>query len=127
MRINIITGGSRGDIQPFVSLALGLKAAGHDPVITTQSNFAEWIIGLGIDYRPMEGNVRELMESEDGIKLMESKGLGTFKRLRDLVEPVMRQSIQGVLESLPGSELLIGTFGSYAPVMSLSEKYGIPW
>jgi sterol 3beta-glucosyltransferase len=127
MRINIITGGSRGDIQPFVPLALGLKAAGHDPVITTQSNFEEWITGLGIDYRPMEGNVREMLESEDGIKLMESKGLDTFKRLRDLVEPVMRQSIKGLLASVPGSELMIGTFGTYAPVMSLSEKYGIPW
>src|SRR5687767_8846107 len=123
MRINIITGGSRGDIQPFVPLALGLKAAGHNPVITTHSNFEAWITGLGIDFMPMEGNVRELLESEEGIQLMESRGLETFKRLRALVEPVIRQSMEGLLASIPGSELLIGTFGTYAPVMSVSEKH----
>ena len=36
MRITIIAAGSRGDVQPFVALAQGLKKAGYKVTIRTE-------------------------------------------------------------------------------------------
>ena len=35
MRIAIQTLGTRGDVQPYVALGLGLRRAGHDVVLAT--------------------------------------------------------------------------------------------
>jgi hypothetical protein len=37
MRVAIHTLGTRGDVQPYVALALGLKAAGHEVLIAAPS------------------------------------------------------------------------------------------
>ena len=39
MKITILTIGSRGDIQPFVALAIGLKNKGHQVSIATHHPF----------------------------------------------------------------------------------------
>jgi hypothetical protein len=43
MRITILTIGSRGDIQPFIALALGLQKAGHDVKIATHEAFYDYV------------------------------------------------------------------------------------
>lgn len=40
MHITILTIGSRGDVQPFIALGLGLKQAGHHVQLATHSNFS---------------------------------------------------------------------------------------
>ena len=39
MRVNILTIGTRGDVQPYIALGLGLKAAGHEATIATLAEF----------------------------------------------------------------------------------------
>ncbi len=127
MRINFIIGGSRGDIQPFIPLALGLQRAGYTVQITTHSDYRDWVCGYGIEYAQMEGNARAIMESEQGLRLVESKGLGTLRELARLTEPLARQATHDILAAAPGSDLLVGSFSSYGPVYSVAQKLGIPW
>mgnify|MGYP001145233062 CR=1 FL=1 len=39
MKLTIATAGSRGDAQPYVALALGLRAAGHEVKIAGDPEF----------------------------------------------------------------------------------------
>lgn len=39
MRIAIMAMGSRGDVQPYITLGKGLKAAGHRVRLATHENF----------------------------------------------------------------------------------------
>ena len=39
MHITILTVGSRGDVQPFIALGVGLKQAGHQVRLATHYNF----------------------------------------------------------------------------------------
>ena len=39
MKICILTFGTRGDVQPYVALGRGLKAAGHEVTIATLMEF----------------------------------------------------------------------------------------
>jgi sterol 3beta-glucosyltransferase len=43
MRICLITIGSRGDVQPFIALSLGLMGRGHDVTLAVQENFQDFV------------------------------------------------------------------------------------
>ena len=50
MKILVITIGSRGDVNPFLLLALKLKSAGHDVVFCASENFRNLVEGQGIKF-----------------------------------------------------------------------------
>lgn len=50
MRIKIVTGGSRGDIQPYVALGLGLQRAGHMVKLIANPEYQEFISSYGLDF-----------------------------------------------------------------------------
>ena len=49
MHIAIIALGSRGDVQPYVALGVGLKAAGHSVRLVTHENFAPLAAAHGLE------------------------------------------------------------------------------
>lgn len=55
MHCTILALGSRGDVQPMLALALGLKAHGHAVRVAAPADFAEWITGLGLDFFRLTG------------------------------------------------------------------------
>src|SRR3954471_15648332 len=49
MNILIIALGTRGDVQPYIALALGLQKAGHQVTICTVSNFRSFVEEYGLN------------------------------------------------------------------------------
>lgn len=47
LHFTFLTIGSRGDVQPYISLSKGLMADGHKCRIATHAEFKEWIEGVG--------------------------------------------------------------------------------
>lgn len=46
LRFTCLTIGSRGDVQPYIALAKGLKADGHRVKIATHLEFKDWVEGV---------------------------------------------------------------------------------
>jgi sterol 3beta-glucosyltransferase len=65
MKVAIISVGSRGDLQPFVALGLGLQAAGHEVVIISSKNEAEFVRDYGLTFYALNVDIKNLMESEE--------------------------------------------------------------
>ncbi|KAJ9093731.1 hypothetical protein QFC21_006327 [Naganishia friedmannii] len=61
-RFALLTIGSRGDIQPYIALGLGLMKDGHQVVIVTHDEFKSWIEGYGIEHRQAGGDPAALMK-----------------------------------------------------------------
>lgn len=57
-----LTIGSRGDVQPYIALCLGLKKAGHQVTIVTHEEYKAWIEGFGIKHRTAGGDPGMLMK-----------------------------------------------------------------
>lgn len=57
-----LTIGSRGDVQPYIALGLGLKEEGHRVTIVTHAEYKPWIEGFGLQHRPAGGDPGELMK-----------------------------------------------------------------
>jgi sterol 3beta-glucosyltransferase len=51
MRVLLSALGSSGDVEPFIALAQGLIAAGHEPLLATGEVFAERAATLGIPFK----------------------------------------------------------------------------
>lgn len=62
-RLNIVIQvvGSRGDVQPFVSLGLTLQKFGHRVRLATHPTFQRFVEGLGLEFFSIGGDPAQLM------------------------------------------------------------------
>jgi sterol 3beta-glucosyltransferase len=67
VHITILTVGSRGDVQPYLALAAGLRQAGYQVRVATHRPFQAAVHQRGLEFRPVAGNPRELLESDAGL------------------------------------------------------------
>lgn len=61
--IAILTYGSRGDVEPFLALAVGLRKAGHCIRMAAPAPFAPHIEAQGLDFEPIQGSPSELAQA----------------------------------------------------------------
>ena len=81
MRFCLVTYGSRGDVQPFIALALGLKANGHAVTLAAPGNFSELIESFGIDCYPLHGDSEALVNSPECLRVIQSGSNIGFVRM----------------------------------------------
>src|SRR5690606_656069 len=74
MKILITTLGSRGDVQPYLALAVGLQQAGHKVTLAAPQTFAPWIQSYGVDVAPVQFNphaaMQKLGQAHGGLRAM---------------------------------------------------------
>ena len=61
MHLVIVTAGSRGDVQPYLALAVAARDAGHRVTLATHAGFRDWIEGYGVGFRPLHGDPRAVL------------------------------------------------------------------
>ncbi len=96
MRITIMTVGSRGDVEPCLALALGLKQAGYDVTLATGPNFQSLIIGHGIRFALLRWDALDLFQSQEGQRELEGNRLSSLWH----TPPMERARWQRVLDDV---------------------------
>ncbi len=66
MNVAPLTLGTRGDVQPYVALAVGLKEAGHEVTLVTGKGFEATVSGRGLRYVALDVDLLELAQSQEG-------------------------------------------------------------
>lgn len=66
MRVLLFGFGSRGDVQPFIALGTGLKAAGYDVAVAAGTNFRGLVEGAGLAYESIRVDVERFMQEDIG-------------------------------------------------------------
>ncbi|NJM57758.1 MAG: glycosyltransferase family 1 protein [Synechococcales cyanobacterium RU_4_20] len=129
MRITILTVGSRGDIQPYLALALRLKAVGYEVCIATEQIYQAWITQEGIKYAFLPGNSKELHANEAWFKLLEETDsrpiLSAYRAYREFLLPTLRELLDAAWEACQGSDVILSLPTVYAG-SHIAEKLGIP-
>ena len=132
MNILIITVGSRGDVQPFVALGNGLKAAGHTVTICTCSKFESFITRYGLQYGYLTDELLKLIETDVGRKAIEDTlglwgAIKTMIKMIKLTKPINRRMILESWDAARTAEpdLIIFHFKALGAV-SIAEKLKIP-
>ncbi|WP_455274445.1 glycosyltransferase [Rhizobium herbae] len=90
MRVAIHTLGTRGDVQPYVALALGLQARGHEVQIAAPVQFEGFVRGNNLSFVPLPGDFLALLDTPEGkAAVAGGKGFGAGLKLLKHVKPMM--------------------------------------
>jgi sterol 3beta-glucosyltransferase len=122
MNISILTLGTRGDVQPYVALGLGLQRAGHYVKLITDSGFAALVRDHGLSFTPLETGIIQLAQSAQGKAAMAGKGR---LRLMKEVMPMLRRMMDDTWVAAQDSDAVI----YHAKILSgihIAEKLNVP-
>jgi len=81
VKICILTIGTRGDVQPYIALGLGLKAAGHEVTISTLDEFKPLVLQYDLLHDSLRGDFLKAAQSAVG-----QKGGNPLRLIRQYVE-----------------------------------------
>ncbi|MGI9175888.1 MAG: glycosyltransferase [Rhodothermales bacterium] len=125
MNITILTAGTRGDVQPFVALALGLQEAGHRVTLAAEAGFAPLITGHGVPHAPLRADFQALATSEEGRGALGGNPLAILRALRTSVLPSARALLEDAWAAAQGADVLVCHPKTLAGP-HLAEKLDVP-
>ena len=131
-KILIATYGSRGDVEPFLALAIGLKARGQSVALLTSSRFSGWIRQWGIEALEMSDAALAQIETEDGRAMLDGgtpfhKRIRAARRLTAKAGPLAEQMIEDTWRAAQAFEPEMIVF--HPKLMAaphIAEKMAIP-
>ncbi|MGB8981094.1 MAG: glycosyltransferase [Anaerolineales bacterium] len=123
MKIAILTYGSRGDVQPLLALALGLKERGHSVRLAAPLRFKNFIEEQGVGFVPLAG------DPEDLSRRLNDAGYNFIKMVRELMNhavgigaDVLRQT-EAACQDV---DLILHTFTHAVGAHTLAREKKIP-
>lgn len=112
--------GSRGDVQPMLALALGLRARGHEVRIGAPPNFADWIAAHGFGFTPIGSDMEaDLRRHGDRVQ-------SALHQMRILRTEIVPQQFAALTELCADADLVVGA-GLQAAGPSVAEARGVPY
>src|SRR5688500_14706034 len=123
MQITILTYGSRGDVQPFLPLSLGLIERGHAVKLAAPFRFKKLVEEYGINFVPLAG------DPEDLSRRLNDAGHNFIRIIRELMShaieigaDVWRQTEVACSDA----DLIIHSFTHLVGAHTLAREKNIP-
>ncbi len=123
MKITILTYGSRGDVQPFIPLSLGLIAGGHTVKLAAPWRFKDLVEGYGIPFVPLAG------EPQDLSRRFNDAGNNIIKMIGGMMDYVMEIAVDVLNQteaSCEDADMIIHTFLHAVGAHTYARERGIP-
>lgn len=125
-RISIQTMGTRGDVQPYVALGMGLRAAGFDVTIATAPQFGGFVTAHGLAFAPLPGDMIDLINTPTGKAAMSGGNkIGAMFKLLKQARPMFEGLLDAQWAAAQGADYIV-----YHPKAiggaAIAEKLGIP-
>jgi len=123
MKITILTYGSRGDVQPFLALAVGLQKAGHTVKLVAPHRFAGFVGAYEIPIVPLVGDPEIISQ-----RLNDAGGnpIRMVRAMSDYVFSIADQVARQAFAACEDVDLIIHSFLFTTGGHSLARKLGIP-
>ena len=130
-KVVISTAGSLGDLNPFIALALELKARGYEPLIASQDEFRAKIEAEGIDFHALRPGVEdvkgELGIDEQTIFRKATNGSSGLPFLvRRIAMPFLRRAYEDMMSATQGASLVVTHPSAFAARLA-AENRGLLW
>ena len=128
MRITIPTTGSRGDVEPYVALGVGLRARGHEVCLATHADFEGFVRGHGLDFQPLEEDGRALQANDTGDRMLHA-GSNAFAFLREFARqrrPLQHKLLQGCWLACRGADVILSTSTEFLLAEAVAEREQLP-
>jgi sterol 3beta-glucosyltransferase len=125
MKIAVLCNDTRGGVQPYVALALGLREAGHDVRAVAPSDLAPMFSQHGFATAALSGSIEAVLRGSDGVA---ERGMLAAMRFAAQEMPRRLQAwTQHTLQACEGVDLVTGGVGGMVIGLSVAEKLGRPF
>ncbi|KAJ7175819.1 glycosyltransferase family 1 protein [Mycena filopes] len=118
-----LTIGSRGDVQPYIALGLGLMKEGHTVTIVTHEEYKPWVESFGIKHKQAGGDPGALMKLSVENKMFSPE---FFKESIQNFRPWLDQLLLDSWESCQGADILLESPSAMSGV-HIAEALNIPY
>ncbi len=123
-RIVINCWGSYGDLNPYLGLALALKARGHVPILATPAYYRSLIEEEGIEFAPTRPEID--VTDVDLVRRAMDERKGSEVILREILAPAVEGAFEDLQHAASGADLLVSHPATLAAPV-LAQLTGIPW
>lgn len=123
-RITILTYGTRGDVEPFVALGVGLRNVGHAVRLAGPAPFAPLVGAHGLEFDPIEGNPEELAQA-----FVDRAGLSWPRMVARMIQhvlPLAKAAYLTVEKAVRDADLIIHSFLMTDAGHTLARLQGVP-
>jgi sterol 3beta-glucosyltransferase len=119
--IRLVAMGTRGDVQPYVALALGLRQAGHNVMVGTTADFKEFVEGYGLKCITTDSDMKSVAQQG-------ARGRVTIngKSYRNAKWAFFQMLLDATLELSEGADFLIYSSAMILTAPHVAEKLKIP-
>ena len=122
MRIAVVCNDTRGGIQPYVALALGLRGAGHDVRAVAPTDLAGMFSQVGLPVAPLSGSIEAVLRDSDGAA--ERGGVASMRLAARELPRIIHGWTRETLEACAGVEVITGGIGGMVIGLSVAERVG---
>lgn len=117
--------GSFGDLHPYIAVAIGVRARGHDVAIAAGEVYRAKIEAEGIRFHPARPDLPSVDDTETVRRVMDPKTGSEFV-IRKMALAQLEQSYEDLLPAARGYDLLVGHAVMYALPL-VAETLRLPW
>jgi hypothetical protein len=127
VRVTIVAPGSRGDIQPYLALGVGLTRRGHAAKVVTTLDHAALVAASGLDFVPVAIDVQAALRGDRAAGRLEGGGvIASFRELASIARRGARLTAEVTLEATRGADALVTGFGAVFLADAVARQLGVP-
>ena len=126
--ITLISGGSRGDVQPFILLGQALHEAGYSVRLALPPGYADEVQAAGLAFHPLRADFDVLLGGQAGQNLKTSgrNPLVVMREGQHLMRDIGRLLVEDAWELAQTTRGLIGHIGLSACTQAIASVRNLP-
>ncbi|MFV9504678.1 MAG: glycosyltransferase [Oscillochloridaceae bacterium umkhey_bin13] len=125
MKIVIFALGSRGDVQPYVALGVGLRAAGHHVCLLAAADFSDLVQSHGLEFVAVGSNYEAIAQELQHL-IEQGRTRKVFAEQARIAEEQAHTAAAHGLATAQDADLIIAGIGGLFIAYALAEKLGVP-
>lgn len=128
-KIVLTASGTRGDVQPYIALGLGLKSKGHAVIIATEERLRPLVEEFGLRYARLGGDPAGLLFEPSVQKVLKDGSM--FKLIKMTEERDKKRDMKDILDSYfsacSGAEIIISSGLTLTQSYTVAEYFNATW
>lgn len=124
MKITVATAGTKGDLYPYLSIAIELKQRGHSIIFASSPHYKSIVEKYNLYFKELRPDL-DYKDPHFANSIMSNSNGGEFV-MKQIVDRYIQDTYLDLLEASKGSDLIIASMLCFAAPI-VSQKTKIPW
>ncbi|WP_281897395.1 glycosyltransferase [Phytohabitans aurantiacus] len=126
MRVGIVCGGTRGDVEPYVALASALRAAGHEVAMAASVDAGQLVAAADAHFVPLDFDVQALVRESGGMVAGAGRRRAGFPGWKEMMARASGTIGDGIKALAKRSDVLVAGLGMDDHALAVAQAYEVP-